>query len=417
MTLNKKIIQTQKNVTKEEQKELIFNDLIKNDSMKYNFELFKSDWEPLLVDTIVPFGSRENEIHPMRGTFSLLTDEIYIPDNLISQINPQIKIWSPDGQFYESVSGQIHIYDVNDYHQIYNGTSLIYSGYTKLTKASEIDTTLENTTVTYGGNWYVKGSDPYFTYIEYVQVNYDGFLWNCYQLTSVSTSSISGNGFRQSGGVLYYTSFTVPIANVTKLTILETSVGVGLVETTFNNPSSILFADYSLSSNKRVFLDSQYVYPCYLTTDNNLGNGITFADSKYAFSDGEDFSVYVNHPDEEALYLSESIWPEEIPNYSYTNREQKISSIRTRPNYYKFYIEGSVLFNINAGFAVETNTDAEYTANIIDFSYTGGFVLDESSAVEPIILIKYAPSSTDILIQCTVNLNGKPIQNNSYGKR
>jgi len=523
MIFNDKILQTQKNVTKEEQKELIFNDLIKNDSMKYNFELFKSDWEPLQLTSLLPAGSRSGENHPMRGTFSLLTDEIFIPDNLIAQINPQIKIYSQDGKFYEKLTGKIHVWDIRRYTRIYNDEDksiidLIYKGYGTnplypdisagtINAISVIDTSEANTEVTYPGNWWVTGENvedyQYYSQLfgnsitetipSSTNTDENGVItvitgpfvisWSMSNITNIdsitvtgiasyinrtiTTVEITGNKVFVGSPIPHY-EITPPIDN---FITINPELGSVISILVWYYPDNSLFpneeyASYDVQTNEIIFNYDLgvpgYIEVIYHKNESQIGS-LTVqhtnidtlktytSDSggqpveldysnppSFLFEGAHSLSPYVrifqdedtlipliepsyytyNHPNDELLYLSEIDYPEGIDGYNYNLNEQKHSLIKTRTDYYKIYIEGSVLFLAKSKTLIEDSDSGEYTESIFPIPEPTIEIPEPEMTVSvPIILNTYIPNNQDILVQCTVNLMGKPIQNISYGSK
>jgi hypothetical protein len=116
------------------------------------------------------------------------------------------------------------------------------------------------------------------------------------------------------------------------------------------------------------------------------------------------------------LYLSEITYPEDIDGYDYKPDEQKFSIIKTRSNYYKFYIEGSFLFLTKSGTLVLDSDSGEYTESIVPIPEpTIEIPEPEMTTSIPIVLNTYIPNNQDILVQVSIFLNPVPIQNISYG--
>jgi len=424
--------QSQKNNTDINKKNTVFNDIKDVNNQHNNFEIFASDFEPITTSGALSSVSiKKGEIFPVRASFSLMTNELQIPDEMIENLDTQLMIIPlPEHDLKEHIEGVITKRTYNDYYEVYKSGNLLYQGYMFPKGNALLDASDSNTNITYSANWFtaitmLPGDTSSKLYnLSYAHVLDGSYWYDMFSFTAVSSTSISGIGIRATydglgvpTGVVTK-SITASISDINTVAFVNTqSYGNGWADTTIASPfTGVDFNAFTESEYQRAFLDSNKSFPLQISTyDNELTYSSYFNYSKDTITDMSTYEFYQNKPSSSDKYLDEY-----TSAYSVDNGAKRTGLIKIRDNVYKVYVSGSFLLTTPARKSIENTYYVDWYENEVEFdrslSDANKFTLTTEDSGET-AYGGYVADGADINVKCSITLAPKINQTTSDGKR
>ncbi|MHA2012758.1 MAG: hypothetical protein ACTSWG_10365 [Candidatus Helarchaeota archaeon] len=409
------------------QKSLNFHNIKKFNDINKSFQIFSTEWESVqsqLASSKV--SAIQGELMPIRGRFNLFTDEINIPDELIDNVSHQIYFDTINGyDFVDRLESIITRYTSNNYYEIIEGSTSLYTGYTLPKATARIDLTASNRHIENSAKWFAGttelpgDSSPSYYLFGYAEVVDDEKTYDMFEFTSITDTTISGYGvYVDEVGNISRDFISTTWANVNKIVILNTSpYGNGWDETEIENPfTDVTFSDFEETEYDRIFFDSYKGFPVQLSASSNIFIYSTYFNyAEDLIADDTNYNYYKNRSGESDKYLDTYQSSETNENDYYA-----LCYVKTKPNYYRFYISGSCLLSYPANKISTVPFEVGYYENVQLFDRDepteSKFAISSSNSGNR-EYNTYICNTIDIPVQVKLFLDEKNLQNISYGKK